>query len=251
MKLRKPQQLFYKIFLILFFLYLPIIYGALGTGPFIKLGIGFHGLNGTDLYIIHGETRYRTVEADSLMIHYKNFALSTGIVRPNFILGWEKSFIPAISFSGGVGLNFSGASWKNREMTNESSNTVETPEINAILKLTYLTIPLDVKFMLPLNSGGFYVAAGPTLSILTSAKFENSAMLYTSDDRDLFNPVDINLSGTFGGEVQLKKLDLLINFRIESGVTNLSKDKQIDLSKFNFTFETGLRWSKKRHHKTQ
>jgi hypothetical protein len=124
--------------------------------------------------------------------------------------------------------------------------TVNTPDIDASLNMTYITVPLEMKLMLPLNSGGFCVSLGPNFAFLSSARFENRARSIESDDRSLFRPFSMGLGGSFGGEIQLRKLDLLMAVRIEGGLSNEAKDEKLNLRHFTASLETGLRWTTRR-----
>jgi hypothetical protein len=227
------------------------LFAALGSGPFIRTGIGICGLYGTELYVIPTEVHYREISQDSLLIYYDYFASSQILVRPIAVIGWEQSFNRVLSLSSGLGLAFSGAKWKSTPIKNANTGkTIQTPEIDARLDMTYLTVPIDAKLMLPLNSGGFMVTFGPQMGILCGARYENRALSKELDERSLFRPVSIGLDGSFGGEIQLRKLDLIIALRIFSSVNNESLDKSFNLGNLNISLETGLRWTTKRHKKS-
>lgn len=219
---------------------------ALGSGPFIRTGVGFSGLSGTDLYIIPTEDHYREITADSLMVYYEDFSRNGAVIRPVVVFGWEQSFNQVLSITSGIGLVFSGASWETIPTTNEHGQTVSTPAIDASLKMTYITVPIETKLMLPLNSGGFCASFGPNFAFLSSARFENRARSTESDDRSLFRPWSMGLGGSFGGEIQLRKLDLLMALRIDGGLTSEAKDEMLNLRHFTVSLDTGLRWTTKR-----
>ncbi|NLL15227.1 MAG: hypothetical protein GX267_17650 [Fibrobacter sp.] len=58
--------------------------------------------------------------------------------------------------------------------------------------------------------------------------------------------MSIGVGGAFGGEIQLRKLDLLIALKVDAGLTNESKDESLLIRNFNISIETGLRWTTKR-----
>lgn len=222
------------------------LYAALGSGPFLKSGIGLNGLAGTKLYMISSEQHYREVASDSLMIHYKDFAENDAMVTPVIFAGWEQSFNLVFSMSSGVALTFTGAQWEGMKTHNLNTGSVTKSPIDAVLNLVYLTVPVEAKLMLPINSGGFTLALGPRFSLLTSAVFENAAQKYDSNEYDTFNPVMMGIGGSIGGEVQLRKLDLLIALHIEGGTASIMQNDQPDVSYVQMSLETGLRLSTRR-----
>ncbi len=100
--------------------------------------------------------------------------------------------------------------------------------------------------MLPLNSGGFTISGGPRFAFLGSARFKNNGLSKEIDDRSFYRPLSIGIGGAFGGEIQLRKLDLLMALKIDAGLTNESKDQSMSIRNFSVGIETGLRWTTKR-----
>lgn len=222
---------------------------ALGSGPFVRTGIGFGILGGTDLYMIPSESHYRTISSDSLLYYYKDFASSRALFRPLFVVGWEQSFIRAFSINGGVGVTFSGASWKgNKTYYPDGSYTVAP--IDGSLNMTYITVPIDAKLMLPINSGGFCFSFGPRFAVLCNARFENRILSSKIIESSLYHPLSMGIGGGFGGEIRLRKMDLIMALRLDTGLTNESKDVSLNLRNTMVYFETGLRWTTKRHTKS-
>lgn len=224
---------------------------ALGSGPFVRAAFGFTGLSGDELYMVPSETHYRHIPSDSLFVHYKTFDKCGLVLRPAVVIGWEQSFNRVLSINSGVGLSFSGASWESTPVYEFSNQQpVSQSKIDASLHLVYITIPVDAKLMLPLNSGGFTISGGPRFSFLSSAKFKNVNLSDESDDRSLYQPFSVGIGGAFGGEIQLRKLDLLMALRIDAGLTNESKDESILIRNYMLGIETGLRWTTNRHKKS-
>lgn len=58
--------------------------------------------------------------------------------------------------------------------------------------------------------------------------------------------MSIGVGGAFGGEIQLRKLDLLMALKVDAGLTNESKDQSLLIRNFNLGIETGLRWTTRR-----
>lgn len=222
---------------------------ALGSGPFVRAGFGLNLLYGTDLYIIPPDNHYSTLPEGSQSFDYKEYANNGLFLTPDFLIGWEQSLNLVLSVNTGVGLAFSGTKWKGVPVYDFSGNQISEPAIDAKLRTTYITVPLETKLMLPLNSGGFYITFGPWFSFLASAKFENSTNTIEMDDKPLFNTTSIGVGCSFGGEVQLRAMDLLMGLRFDAGLTDEAKDESIKLRHSKIALETGLRWTTRRHTK--
>jgi hypothetical protein len=222
---------------------------ALGSGPFVRTGIGFGFLGGTDLYMIPSESHYRTIRSDSVFYYYHDFASSRALFRPLFVFGWEQSFFPVFSLNGGAGLAFSGASWKANK-TYYPNGTYTVAPIDGKLNMTYITVPIDAKLMLPINSGGFSFSFGPRFAVLCNTQFENRILSTKINESSLYHPLSMGIGFGFGGEIRLRKMDLLMALRLDAGLTNESKDELLILRHSMAYFETGLRWTTKRHTKS-
>jgi hypothetical protein len=219
---------------------------ALGSGLFFRCGAGITGLGGSDLYLLTSEMRYREADLVTMMVEKDEFSSSRGLVRPTFVVGWEQSLNMFMSVQGGAGLLFTGLSWKKSEVTDQFNNVDHVIDNDAALNLMYCTIPLDVRLMLPLNSGGFTCSFGPRFGLLTRAQFDNRARSFKENQYSLFKPYSIGLGGSFGGEIRLKKADLIVELHLDGGATNVSKDESLQLRYVCLALETGIRFTRKR-----
>ena len=219
---------------------------ALGSGPFVKTSFGLVGLYGDELYMIPSEIHYRHITDDSLILHYKDFAKPGIFLRPSVVIGWEQSFNRVLSINGGIGLAFCGARWETETVDNFSGQPLSSSGVDASLHMIYINIPVDAKLMLPINSGDFTISGGPRFAFLTSARFKNNVLSEEIDDRSFYSPLSFGIGGAFGGEIQLRKLDLLMALKVDAGLTNESKDQSLLIRNFNLGIETGLRWTTKR-----
>jgi len=142
-----------------------------------------------------------------------------------------------------VGFATNGIIWKPVKVTNEFGQELAAPAIEASLTNRYLTVPVDFKAMLPLNSGGFCITAGPRVSLLLKSEYSNISENFFKNQRTLFSPLSFGLGGSFGGEIRLRKLDLLMNLCVDSDLGDSFESKDIALSRFTVKAEAGLRWA--------
>jgi len=230
------------------------LWAALGSGPFVRTGVGIGGLFGTELEL-KSEGRYFLLIDNPLNSRNKE-SQNVIFAIPAFVIGYEHSFALPLSVSSGLGLGVTGLAWREIDsyyidLHNNSSHLINR-KIDGRLKLTYITLPVEVKLMLPLNSGGFCVTLGPNFAYLASAKFENRVESRVYNERDFYKPFTIGIGGSIGGEVYLfKELDLLYALRIESGLMDIAKTDDIELRKFAISLEFGLRWTIDRHPKSK
>jgi hypothetical protein len=234
-----------KCFLLIIISISPL-FAALGSGFFLRGGVGLTGLGGSDLYLLTSELRYRKADPATLMLNHKEFSGSNGLLRPAFTLGWEQSFNMFVSVQAGAGLAFTGLKWNKIEVTNQFNKVDHVVDNDAILKVTYCSIPVELRLMLPINSGGFTFSFGPWFGLLVSAQFDNKARSFKENQYDQFKPFSFGFGGSLGGEIQLKKTDLLIDLRIDGEDTNASKDESLQMHYARLGLEVGIRFTSRR-----
>ncbi len=142
--------MFKKIILLSVF-FVSIACAASGSGVFVNVGVSRGAIKGDDmdsLYFFNGEP----IE-------------SMPRVAPAFKLGYEISFVKPISLRAGVGLQFVGAGYEA-----EGISGITQPDINIHMENTYLTLPVELKLLVPIKRSGLYATVGPQFGFLLSAK---------------------------------------------------------------------------------
>jgi hypothetical protein len=230
-------------FFLLLLVFASPLFAALGSGFFLRCGVGITGFGGSDLYLLTSEKNYREAEVVTLMLNHDDFSSSNGLVRPTFTLGWEQAFNMFVSVQTGAGMVFTGLTWKKLEVTNQFNKVDHVIDNDASLNVVYCSIPVDLRLMLPINSGGFTCSFGPRLGVLVSAQFDNRARSFKENQYDRFQPCTFGLGGSLGGEIHLRKTDLLIDLRLDGDKTNDSKVNSLQMYYVRFGLEVGIRFT--------
>lgn len=98
---------------------------------------------------------------------------------------------------------------------------VDVDGVSGTETTSYLTLPLLVKFKVPMTGLGIY--AGPQYGLLLSAKDKSDGE--TQDAKDSYKSSDV--AAVFGAEYALK-LGLFFSARYQAGLTNVAKTDQGD-----------------------
>jgi hypothetical protein len=126
-------------------------FGSNGSGVFFKVGVTKGGIRGDGM--------------DSLFLFNFHPVEANTRVAPSFDIGYEQSFSKVISASAGAGLQMIGNEY-HAEFVTINGQPPTTPPLDKDLYFTYLSIPVSVKFLLPMKFGGFYFTGGPKFNFL-------------------------------------------------------------------------------------
>ena len=97
------------------------------------------------------------------------------------------------------------------------------------LKMSYMTIPVMLKFYLP---GGFNLQAGPQFGFLNSAEFDGTDVKDSFKDSDISANVGVAWDAPFG---------LVLDARYNIGLSDVSEDSAIELKSGIFQFSVGYK----------
>jgi len=97
------------------------------------------------------------------------------------------------------------------------------------LKMSYMTIPVMVKFYLP---GGFNLQAGPQFGFLNSAEFDGQDVKESFKGSDITANVGVAWDLPFG---------LVLDARYNIGLSDISEDSSIELKSGTFQFSVGYK----------
>jgi hypothetical protein len=128
-------------------------YGASGSGVFLKVGVSKGAIVGDGM--------------DSIYFFNGHSAFSTYRVAPTFECGYEQSINKVISAYSGIGLQMIGNEY-HAGFVEVNGQKPNVPDLDVDLYFTYLTIPVSIKFFLPLDYCGFFIAGGPRFDFLIS-----------------------------------------------------------------------------------
>lgn len=103
-------------------------------------------------------------------------------------------------------------------------------DLDGDLKMSYMTVPVMVKFYFP---GGFNLQAGPQFGFLNSAEFDGNNVKDSFKSSDVTANVGIAWDAPFG---------LVIDARYNIGLSDVSEDSQLGSVKGNtFQFSLGYK----------
>lgn len=131
-------------------------------------------------------------------------------IMPSFEVAYEYAFSDILSLTGGVGVKFIGNQFK----ADGSSGA-----LNDSLKLTTLTIPIDIKATLPTTLGGVYLTFRPQGGIILSSEFAGADY-----KGSLSTGFDFSLGFRIGGEIHMKKSDLILESGMDWGLSEVYDD---------------------------
>ncbi len=204
---------FMKKVFIAFCSLITVLMAANGSGPYIKADFSKAGLT------MKGD-ELTEQEYDDIFIHRQK------ALYPAFFAGYEQSFSRVSSANAGVGILFSGYDYLSEGMQTVNGTTTYTYQYTGGNTATYLSLPVNVKVMLPINAGGIYLAGGPSFDILLASKghakeVENNQTITDVKDVDTkdayVNSFSFALGFRIGGEIKTGKHNLILESGYDFG----------------------------------
>jgi hypothetical protein len=174
-------------------------FGAKGSGVFVKIGVAKGGIKGAGM--------------DSLFFFNHHPVESNTRVAPSIDIGYEQSFFRVISASAGAGMRMIGNEYHAEFVTMNDQAPAEPP-LDRDLYFTYLSFPVSVKFLLPVEFGGFFCAGGPRFNFLM-----NNETNRWDNGSDFL----MELGFRCGAEIALKKHRLFLESGYDFGLNTIAK----------------------------
>jgi hypothetical protein len=176
-----------------------VSYAANGSGVYLKAGVSKGAIRGAEM--------------DSFISFNAYPVFSNSRVAPLFDIGYEQSFGKIISAYSGVGLRMLGNEY-HAEFLLQNGQPVNEPKLDVDLYFTYLSIPLKIKFLLPMKFGGFFIDGGPQFSFLVS-----------NETKGWYNGGSFNMELGFGvgSEINIGKHNLILESGYDFGLTEICK----------------------------
>lgn len=152
-------------------------------------------------------------------------------VQPSFTIGYEHSFNKVLSVRGSVGYLSSNLdvissqviSYKIDPVTNRGVDTVYDPAADAEISSHWLSLPLDIKIMIPIRRSGIYAALGPKTMLLLASKYTDNLNDSTFDLTALTPRFNFLLGVRLGGEIAIANIGfLLLEAGYHAGMTEMS-----------------------------
>ena len=165
--------------------------------------------NASGIFLKTGLTMGSTNDTISLNNSAKNATFA-----PSGEIGFELSLSKGISFNFAAGVAFQGLQYVVGDSSVTSSG--ET-------KLTYLTVPIDFKAMIPTNSGGIYLTMGPRFDILLAANEILDGTNDVIDGKSHYDNMSVALGFRLGGEIALGKHHFLVESGYDFGISDVLK----------------------------
>lgn len=251
------QRLFVVLLLISTSLFANKFSGIWGTA-----GLSFAESRGKDShYIDYTVIGNDTIATDTLK--------PSSIKYPIFAIGYEKSLLNFLTFKLGIGYELLGNKFiiedgiKTELNTSTSKlDTLYTWEHSRTFSFSYFTIPIDLKFKLPLNRSALYSSIGAKLGLLLTAKekleqkvtlngISNPDLPYNLDPisdsyeknlKEKSSAINMSLGFRLGGEIPIRRLHLLIESGYDIGLIDIMKnEKLVDRSGVLTIIALGLR----------
>ena len=173
--------------------------GVNGGGVFFKVGAAKGGIKGNGM--------------DSLFFFNFQPVEANTRVAPSFDIGYEQSFSKVISASAGAGWQMIGNEY-HAEFVTTNGQPPATPPLDKDLYFTYLSVPVSVKFLLPMKFGGFFLAGGPQFNFLinneTGGWYNGSNFM-------------MELGFRCGGEIDVGKHNLFLESGYDYGLNTMAK----------------------------
>lgn len=111
-----------------------------------------------------------------------------------------------------------------------SQQGAKLDDLDGDLKMSYMTIPVMLKFYLP---GGFNLQAGPQFGFLNSAEFDGDNVKDSFKDSDITANVGVAWDAPFG---------LVLDARYNIGLSDVSDDSSLgELKSGTFQFSLGYK----------
>ena len=203
---------------------------ASGSGPYIKVDFTKSGLTIVSDELTEGEY-------DDISLRQQK------ALYPAFFAGYEQSFSRVFSANAGVGILFSGYDYLTEGMQTVNGSTTLTYRYTGGNTATYLSIPVNVKVLLPIKAGGLYVAGGPSFDILLVSKgyakgIENDQTVTDRkgiDTKDFYvNSYSFALSFRVGGEIAIGKHNLFLESGYDFGFTESMSGGSVNGHEYTF-----------------
>lgn len=135
-------------------------------------------------------------------------------VRYAFSAGYEYSFNKVLSLRGGAGYQNVLMDAYAATIENVNGQMKEIPFIQSKIDRHWLTVPIDLKVMLPFRRSGVYLAAGPKLSFLLSSTAKDSIRNTEYDLKGDTPGFNLGIGGKLGFEFAISTIGHLL---VESG----------------------------------
>jgi hypothetical protein len=150
-------------------------------------------------------------------------------VRPSFSIGYEHSFNKVFSLRGAVGYLSSRFDVLSDTVISYTisggipRDTIYYPAADAEISSHWISIPLDIKIMIPIRRSGLYAAFGPKATILLSSKYKDNLYGGSYDFAPLIPHFNLMLGFKVGGEIAFTKIGhLFFEGGYHAGLINMS-----------------------------
>lgn len=157
----------------------------------------------------------------------------TNLIRDPSVAGTSHEFRTRSAFgatvdfklAGGLALTlepmiaFKGARFDSISSVDESFHTRQ-------INLSYLDLPILLKYRISPSLRGFYLVGGPSLALLMSAK--EKERIVSVDIKDQRESFDVGLTGGAGIVLSAEKFNFFFEGRYNYGLTNINKSSGDD-----------------------